>query len=266
MDGGIAGIILPVSFLTSSETINIQTRDLLYKNFKIKACVYLGEKTFMATNAFTVILFLEKRKSNELESIENLINTFFEDYKDFSFNGTNNVIEKYLQYVFKGLTLKDYKYFLVNYESDTEHNNTDNEICNEYVGENLSKGSVIKLEKQKLFHFIISYNQKIVIVDSNTGNKELDFLGYEFRGKRRSEGIKLKKNEMGDFKTKLYNGKKLLDNSRVNYYILKSFENNLPKEIHEDLTDYIEIVNFCDLFDFTNYTFDNQIRYRDSAY
>jgi type I restriction enzyme M protein len=223
--------------------------------------VYLGEKTFMATNAFTVIMFLEKRKSNELEAIENMINTFFDDYKEFSFNGTKKVIEKYLQYVYKDLPLKDYKYFINNDHPDSEHKHIDNELFNEYIQEGLSIEGILKLEKQKLFHFIISYNQRIVIVDSNSGNKELDFLGYEFSGRRGSEGIKLKKNDAGDFKTKLFNNKNLIDSSRVNYYILKSFENNLPNTIHKDLQGYVEIVDFSDLFDFTNYTFDNTIRY-----
>lgn len=261
-EGGVAGIILPVSFLTSSETISEQTRNLLFKSFKIKACVYLGEKTFMATNAFTIVLFLEKRKSSEIDGIQKVIEKYFDDFIDYSFIGIDNVVEKYVQYVYKTMTIADYKYFIRNYPIIRGNANASkNELCHEYVNESLSADSLIALEKRKLFHFMISYNQKIVIADSGSGNRELDFLGYEFSGRRGSEGIKLKKAHDGSFKTKLFNPNNLNDDSKVNYYILKSFENDLPLQINPALKDYLEIVDLCELFEFNNYTFDNAVRY-----
>lgn len=261
-DGGVAGIILPVSFLTSSENINIQARDLLFKNFNIKACVYLGEKTFMATNVYPVVLFLEKRKSHEYETIEGIINSFFENFKDYTCNGIDNAFTKYINYVYKNLTLDEYIFFVNNPDQNTLSSKIkNNEICSEYIEEKLSQKHIIELEKKKLFHFIIFYHQKVVIIDSGSGNKELDFLGYEFSGRRGSEGIKLKKSDTGDFKTKLFDNNDLWDEKKVNSYILNSFANELPETIHNDLKDYVEIVDLCEMFDFNNYTFDNTIRY-----
>lgn len=261
-DNGVAGIILPVSFLTSSETINVKARDLLFKNFNIKACVYLGEKTFMATNVYPVVLFLEKRKSHDYETIEGVIDSFFDEYKDFTCNGIENAFTKYIDYVYKNLSLQEYATFINNSTSENlSEKIKSNEICSEYIIEGLSKESIIALEKTKLFHFIISYNQKVVIVDSGSGNKELDFLGYEFSKRRGNEGIKFKKSANGEPTTKLFNNKNLFDETKVNSYILNSFNNTLPDTIHNELKDYIEIVDLCELFDFNNYTFDNTIRY-----
>lgn len=259
---GMAGIILPVSFLTSSKIINVKTRDLLFKNFNIKACVYLGEKTFMATNVYPIVLFLEKRESNDCEIIEKIIDNFFEEYKDFTCNGIENAFTKYIDYVYKNLSIEEYETFI---NSSNQEQLTDkiknNEICNEYLEEKLTRENIIALEKIKLFHFIVFYNQKVVIVDSGSGNEELDFLGYEFSKRRGSEGIKLKKSASGELTTKLYNDNNLLDNKKVNSYIFNSFNNVFPDNIDNDLKDYVEIIELNELFDFNNYTFENTIRY-----
>jgi type I restriction enzyme M protein len=261
VDGGVAGIILPVSFLTSSENINVQTRFLLFQNFNIKACVYLGEKTFMKTNVYSSILFLEKKDVHNYNKIKNIIDNFFKDFKDCTCNGIDSAFSKYINYVYKNLTLEEYSNF-INYPMDNSNNKiSDNEICNEYLEENLSEENIIELEKEKLLYFIISYNQKVIIVNSGTGNNELDFLGYEFRDRRNNKGIKIKTNEDGDFKTKLFNNKNIFDETKVNSYILNSFINKFPDTIHDKLQDNVEVVNLYELFDFYNSTFNNTIRY-----
>jgi type I restriction enzyme M protein len=260
-DGGVAGIILPVSFLTSSDSINIKTREFLFKNFNIKACVYLGEKTFMATNVYPIVVFIEKRKLNDSQEIQNIIDNFFTDFKDFTCNGIENAFTKYIKYVYGNFTLKDYKTFVSNNAGVLSEKIQSNDICKEYFDEKLTIEQIISLEKTKMLYFVISYNQKVVIVDSGSGNKELDFLGYEFSGRRGSEGIKLKKNTDGTLKTKLFHNDTLKDVSKVNSYILDSFSGSLTGKIDDNLKDYLEIVDLSELFDFNNYTFDNTIRY-----
>jgi type I restriction enzyme M protein len=39
---------------------------------------------------------------------------------------------------------------------------------------------VIELEKEKLFYFILTYPQNLVLIKSGEKNIEKDFLGYEF--------------------------------------------------------------------------------------
>lgn len=253
---GIAGIILPVSFLTSTERINAEARDFLFKNFNIKACVYLGEKTFMATNVYPIVLFLERRKSHDSRIMENIIDRFFQEYKDFTCNGIENAFTKYIDYVYKNLSIEEYSIFINNSTSEELSDKIkNNEICSEYIKEELSAKDIIDLEKRKLFHFITSYSQKTVIVDSGSGNKELDFLGYEFSKRRGNEGMKIKGSN------KLFNNDLLMDETKVNSYILASFNNSLPNIIHNDLIDHVEIVSLYELFDFNNYTFENTIRY-----
>jgi len=260
-DNGVAGIILPVSFLTSSDTINIKTREFLFKNFAIKACVYLGEKTFMATNVYPIVVFLEKRAVNDTQEIQNIIDSFFTDFKDFTCNGIDNAFTKYIKYVYGNLTLKDYKTFVTKSVDGLNEKILNNDVCKEYFDESLTLEQIEALEKTKMLYFVISYKQKVVIVDAGSGNKELDFLGYEFSGRRGSEGIKLKKNPEGSLKTKLFNNESLKDTSKVNSYILNSFNNSLSGKIDENIKDYLEVVDLSELFDFNNYTFDNTIRY-----
>lgn len=57
---GVAGLILPYSFLTDLGEVTKKARELLLLNFKIKCIVTLGTETFMATPMRTVILFLQK--------------------------------------------------------------------------------------------------------------------------------------------------------------------------------------------------------------
>ncbi|GAA4344374.1 N-6 DNA methylase [Flaviaesturariibacter amylovorans] len=259
-ENGVAGIILPVSFLTnSSDEINNQARSILFNFFKIKACVYLGEKTFMATNVYPVVLFIQKRKENELQKINQIIDKFFIDFADLTCNGIENAFSKYVRYVYKNFSLADYSAFLSSGEINAEL--LENEIYVEYKEEQLSLEEIRALEKRKIFHFVISYGQKVVVVDSGSGNKELDFLGYEFSTRRGNEGIKMKKDSNGKFKTKLFSDNDLMDETRVNSYIIRSFTNSLPSSVNAEIKDYVEIVDLSELFDFNNYTFENTVRY-----
>ncbi len=260
-DGGVAGIILPVSFLTSSETLNVKTRDFLFKNFLIKACVYLGEKTFMATNVYSIVLFLEKRHAQDIEAIERIIDRFFVDYQDVTCNGIENAFSRYATYAYGALGFDEYVGFMKSPHRNDSMSPAASEAFREYIEEDLPYSHIVELEKIKLLHFAISYKQQVVIVDAGSGNKELEFLGYEFSKRRGNEGIKLRRSKDGELASKLYSTKDPRDERKVSSYILRSFEGSLPDSVSEDIRDHVEIIDMCDLFDFSRHVFDNSVRY-----
>lgn len=57
---GIAAVILPSSILSNDSNSYIGAREILLKNFMLRAIVRFGSKTFGATGTNTVVLFLEK--------------------------------------------------------------------------------------------------------------------------------------------------------------------------------------------------------------
>ena len=57
---GMAAVILPSSILSNDSNSYIGAREILLKNFMLRAVVQFGSKTFGATGTNTVVLFLEK--------------------------------------------------------------------------------------------------------------------------------------------------------------------------------------------------------------
>ena len=57
---GLAAVILPASILSNPSNSYIGARESLLENFRIRAIVQFGSKTFGATGTNTVVLFLEK--------------------------------------------------------------------------------------------------------------------------------------------------------------------------------------------------------------
>ena len=82
-DNGVAGVILPSTFLISQDYIHV--RKYLLQIFRIKAICLLGGQTFAATDKSTCVLFLQKISQEERKSIMSYINTFFIEFKDFQY-------------------------------------------------------------------------------------------------------------------------------------------------------------------------------------
>jgi type I restriction enzyme M protein len=106
-DGGYAGIILPSSML-SNKGIYESAREIILKYFKIVAIAEFGSNTFMATGTNTVTLFLERRNNYEWESIQSIVESFFENFKDVACNEIDKPFSKYVSHVFNDIKLTDY--------------------------------------------------------------------------------------------------------------------------------------------------------------
>lgn len=78
-EGGIAGIILPVSILTNTG-IYEKARAIILQKFEILGITALDSKTFMATGTNTIILFLRKRKEIIIRQAEKEVKEYLENH------------------------------------------------------------------------------------------------------------------------------------------------------------------------------------------
>jgi len=78
--GGVAGVIVPSSILSNSDSTHIATREIILKYFDIIALVELGSGTFGKTGTNTVVLFLRRKdkKPEPAEHYQNRVDDYFE--------------------------------------------------------------------------------------------------------------------------------------------------------------------------------------------
>ena len=263
-DGGMAGLILPISILSNGK-IHLRAREMMLKYFEIKAIVEFGSNTFMATGTKTATVFMRRRANNEWKIIEKHINEFFETFKDISLNGNEKVFAEYVNHVFEDLELKDY---ISLFSDEPSEKILNHEIFKEYKGhfkklkdENLIE-AIKEAEKEKMLYFLLTYNQDIVLVKSPSDNsEEKEFLGYEFSTRRGHEGIKIYKDAEGKNLTKLYNAEpeQLHDKDKINSYILRAFEGENIPEPSEELKTILQVQKLHESLDFDRVNFEKRI-------
>jgi type I restriction enzyme M protein len=219
-EGGVAGVILPISILTNGG-IYEKTREIIFKNFTFKAIVSLGSNAFMATGTKTIIAFLQKRNHNDYKNIEKEVDKFLEGgFVDVAVGGIKDAFSTYVRNVYE-MDFETYKQILAG-------QSTSHELSKEY--KDLDQKQIKELEKQKLIYFILTYPQKIVLGDSGEKDIEKEFYGFEFSNRRGHEGIHIYKDEEGYLQSKLYNENDLTDAEKLNTYILKSFTSDAKLE------------------------------------
>ncbi|QED23037.1 restriction endonuclease subunit S [Candidatus Deianiraea vastatrix] len=257
-EGGVAGVILPISILTNGG-IYEKTREIIFKNFTFKAIVSLGSNAFMATGTKTIIAFLQKRNPSDYQGIEKEVDKFLEGgFVDVAVGGIKDAFSTYASRVYE-MDFETYKQIL-------NAQNTSHELSKEY--KDLDQKHIRELEKQKLIYFILTYSQKIVLGDSGEKDIEKEFYGFEFSNRRGHEGIHIYKDEEGYLQSKLYNENDLCDAEKLNTYILKSFTNDAKLEskiteiqASEDhpLKDHIHYLRLSNLMTFDLKRFDKSV-------
>lgn len=277
--GGFAGIILPISVLTNL-SIYTATREILLRYFKIKGITELGANTFMATNTSTVILFLERRTNNDHKQIQNAVKSFFDHPKDTTVLKIEKAFSKYVAEAYEGLAISDYISFVSQKPNEVFKSH---EIWTSYIEWFNSLSEIDKLKKQKhfkemasdeqqvllkklfyekvleieadkLLYFLLTYDQKTVIVHVGEKQEEKDFLGYEFRGRRGHEGMK-----MLPTGTKLFDESDVLNPQKASSYNYQMFLGDVPSEVDESLSENVQIVDTFKLIDYDQVSFDKQI-------
>ena len=259
-DGGVAGIILPSSILTNTG-IYTKTRELLLKYFEIVGITELGSNTFMATGTNTVVLFLRRRNNYECINLEKSVDKFFSNHTDVTINGIETPVTKYINYVWEGLSFEDYLTLLDQKPNDKVKNH---DLFKEYSSKIKSDknfwNKVIELEKEKIYYFILTYTQKLVIVKTGEKEAEKQFLGYEFSNRRGSEGIHpIQRGKSIDECTKLFDINSFDNPQKASTYIHKAFENDFDFTIDETIKDNISRANLLDMLTFDRVDFEKDI-------
>lgn len=264
--GGCAAVILPASILTNTGALYEKTRELILKNFYIKGIAKMGSNTFMATGTNTIILFLKKRKELDYLICEDLVVKFLKTFKDFAYNEIPNVIQKYVEEYFEDLSVSDYINLLKNDINDVIKNNdiyinmcnsykkTFKEKNNSFVNTEKFREYINDCEKKKIILYLMTFNNKTILINTGEKQKEKEFLGYEFSNRRGYEGIHYFTDEEGKMTTCLYDDDILNENiSKANYYIRKSFLNEYPN-IPEELIEHIKCCNTNKLLNLGNFS------------
>ncbi len=104
--------------------------------------------------------------------------------------------------------------------------------------------------------------QKTVIVKTgNDINAQKEYLGYEFKGKKGSEGIKI--HHAGG---KLFDPKNYLNPTKANTYIRSAIANDTIPKIDDSQKENISVYNLLDLLDFEKVEFEKIISYSNASY
>jgi type I restriction enzyme M protein len=221
-EGGIAGIILPSSLLNNT-SIYTKTREILLQKFEIIAITELGSNTFMATGTHTVVLFLRRKNDDKVSQIREAAYHLAETYPADKKDLTTGGIEKPVA-----------KYFA-------------------HTGET-------EINAEKLFYFILAYNQTIVLIKTGEKDAEKRFLGYEFSNRRGSEGIHpIQRDKTIDECTRLYDETSTDNPQKASTYIYRAFNGDIVSEIDASLQDNVVRVQLVNMLVFDRKTFDKTI-------
>lgn len=286
---GLASIILPSSYLNTKNEADILTRDLLVKNFYIKAIANFNDKTFGETNTTTVVLFLERRNLDIKEakiskdSVDAILNledlagwvddVIFSEYlsaikteKDSYINFWTEKADVLDADKFSGY-FKEYRdYYVLKNAKDLDKIETTKQLEAEGKMKKNQKttaeliasfnkafyGYVKRTEEDKILILSLTYNQKTLILNAPKDNTEQEkFLGYTFSKRRGDEGIK-------ETEGYLANKNNRNDADKIAYILRESITGNFINS--EKYGKYINVVKTSDMFTFANPVFDKAIK------
>ena len=304
---GVAGIIVPSSILNKdTPKLYIKTRELILKYFDIVAIAEFGSGTFGKTGTNTVTLFLKRRSSNPDISIhfKNMVNSWFEcDMETNKVFKHSYMLEAYCLYI--GIDFELYKsLFCKEIDDRLFENETFKEYKTTFTKKELKKikfkrgtskeekeqkkkqalrDYIAKIEKDKIIYFALTSHQinDVIIVKSPTDNKESKkFLGYEWGGRKGSEGIKyltksnlnIKDDNLDEndkrvlenlqglkyINTPLYNPKDSDDKSKINKIIKDNFK-GIKTDIPQELEQFVSRARLVDMLDFSRVEFNKGI-------
>jgi type I restriction enzyme M protein len=261
-DDGIAGIILPSSIL-SNTGIYTKAREIILKYFEIVGITELGSNTFMATGTNTVVLFLRRRNNYTPMNLKKLIDKVFINLQDITINSIEKPISKYINHVWESINFDDYISLL---KSDPNEQIEKHEIYTEYSKKIKAKNNkeffeiILEKEKEKLFYFVLTYPQKIVLIKTGEKDVEKRFLGYEFSNRRGSEGIHpIQRGKHIEDCTKLFDPEVFENPEKASTYIHKAFTNDFDFPIHESLENNISRHDLVDMLTFDRVDFEKTI-------
>lgn len=258
-DGGVAGVILPSSIL-SNTGIYTKTREIILQYFDIVAIAELGSNTFMATNTNTVVMFMRRRNNYNAKDIRDAVNSYLTNLVDVTINGIENPVTKYVSEIWEGLSYSDYVTLLQKSPNEVVRSH---ELYVDYLKKIKDKNqlaAILKIESEKLFYFILTYNQQVVLVRSGEKDAEKRFLGYEFSNRRGSEGIHpIQRGKSIEECTYLFDAESYDNPDKASTYIHRAFCGNFESEIAESMQKNVFRTRLVDMLTFDRVDFDKSI-------
>lgn len=277
-------IILPSSILNKGG-IYESTREIILRNFDIITIVELGSATFGATGTNTIILFATKRQtyanSQDSQSYLNLkenikdslsfdnvyLNAFLREYCEFmGYNQAdfNEFLKgKINETLAKTLEFSEYKKaFLASSEyanllKAKAYKDAQNQAGKESLKQAAFLKFTLEIEKDKLLHFALIYQNEVLIIKSPSDNKEQKkFLGYEWSNRKGDEGLK----ELNiPYTTPLFDRANPQNPLKLNTLIKNAFLKSENNQIPPELQPYARKARLVDMLDFTRAEFSKAI-------
>ena len=278
--GGVVGVIVPSSILSNVDAVHIRTREILLQFFNLVSIAQLGSGTFGETGTNTVVLFLRRknRKPEAAEHYSNRVNGFFEgDHKNEKYKD-DYLIKAYCHHI--EISYEEYINLFAQTSLEPLSELLQYDIFQDYKQafsqstdiKNLKKSNVFKkktpmeqsaeleqrligyihaIEKDKLYYFILAYEQtgKVLIVNAPSTNKEQkQFLGYEWSKAKGREGIQYNGGDtVNDIITSLFDPKDLDNDTKINTAI----KHNFIGEITDPLPEHCHYAQLTDMLDFS---------------
>ena len=279
---GIAAVILPSSILSNDSNSYIGARELLLKNFMIRAIVQFGSKTFGATGTNTVVLFLEKYneppKQSDLK--QDSADAIIQAAETAEWEDTE-ILEAYL----KKIQVPKEVYQAFTAETVSFDGFTQCEYLNMYAQMFLKTSKIVKLQEttlfkklnahdqaerlkqefynyakpiecEKLIYFGLTYKQTVLIVAAPNDNTEQKrFLGYDWSNRKGAEGIQIQ--TPGGM---LYNEHNRNAAGTIAAAIRSRFSDDAAFNLDEDKKPYCTLANLSDMIDFSRLSFNKAIK------
>ena len=283
--GGVVGVIVPSSILFNTEAVHNRTRELLLQFFNLVSIAELGGGTFGKTGTNTVVLFLKRKAKipERAEHYRNRVEDFFSGDDQVQYQD-DDLIEAYCNHIdvfyeeyiklFAQTSLKPlsnllkydiFKGYRRDFDKSTEIKNL--QKSNVFKKKTAMERSteieqrliayLHKIEKEKLYYFILAHEQenKVLIVKA-TSKERKQFLGYEWSSAKGREGIKYVGGEtVNDIITPLFAPKDLDNNTKINTAIKRNFIG----ETTEPLPEYCSYAKLTDMLNFSRGDFDKII-------
>ena len=275
--GGLAGVFLPSSLLSSSDKCGyVEAREQILSNFYLRAIVCFGGKTFGATSTSTIVLFMERfheppvQKQLAIDTANSILSG--NDNSDWT---DSDILNDYLSLI--GVTAEQYKSFVSETASIedlraieyfkpyvAEFENTQQKFPRNYTPEQIEQERKDRLykkirdvEKDKLIYFTLVRGQETVVITAPNDNAEQKaFLGYDWSNRKGSEGIIVNPN--GGYLT---NGKNRFARGTLATFVRNAFS-NMRTEMGEEtpLQKYAASYRTIDMLDFSRAKFDKVIK------
>ena len=308
----LMAIIVPSSVLGKSG-IYERTREILLRDFRIISICEFGSETFYKTGTNVNVIFAIRKAINNTTSINKaeIFSDFYKlilennvskarkayksfdeylakycDFMNYDIKGFNGLLElEENTELFESENFKEYKNayeaLLKKEKAEYDKKSTSYKVKNSFSPSQSLAEFSRKIEAKKFLNYAqICFDEVLIIKAPNDSKEQKTFLGYEYKDNKKAKkrGLQVigsSLNDLKDIQTPLYNPSDMLDESKLNYYILMNFLKNIDKNLldkdfakriknssftlPDELSEFATLAPLSTLIDFKRAEFSNAI-------